>query len=250
MDSGTENSDSQSPSIQSATEQPPSQKNFFEERHSDVDQKLLGEEGSEAKTNEEENCKKRKRKGRNSCNLSEAESCSDCESSGKRKSSSRDSLGKTAGASLEEMCSVTSGKIGKVSDNDQSGDSKETGSAHHRRGQRRRTGHSKRPRSRSSRVQTPPLLRKSLVTSLRTMSEAIYQNIVLLQNQQLPFSLSWEKYILLTQLREHLRTQAQTIYAMATQAAYAFPAEGWLVPAPLPGPSGPAGDEGEAQSPS
>ncbi|XP_035868611.1 protein FRG2-like [Phyllostomus discolor] len=148
------------------------------------------------------------------------------------------------------MCSVTSGKIGKVSDTDQSGDSKETGSAHHRRAQRRRTGHSKSPRSRSSGVQTPPLLRKSLVTSLRTMSEAIYQNIVLLQNQQLPFSLSWEKYILLTQLREHLRTQAQTVYAMATQAAYAFPAEGWLVPAPLPGPSGPAGDEGEAQSPS
>lgn len=81
------------------------------------------------------------------------------------------------------------------------------------------------------------------------MSEAIYQNTVLLQNQQLPFSLSWEKYTLLAQLRDHLRTQVQTIYAMATQAAYVFPAEDWLVPAPLPGPSGPAGDEGEAQSP-
>lgn len=154
-----------------------------------------------------------------------------------------------AGASLEEMYSVTSEKIGKVSDADQSGDSKETGNACHGKAQRRRTGHSRRPRSRSSGVQTPPLLRKSLVTSLRTMSEAIYQNIVLLQKQQLPFSLSWEKYALLTQLREHLCTQVQTIYAMATQAAYVFPAEGWLVPAPLPGPWGPAEDEEEAQSP-
>ncbi|KAM5295813.1 protein FRG2-like isoform 2-T2 [Glossophaga mutica] len=264
MDSGTENSDSQSPSIRSATDQPPFQKNFFEERHSDVDQKLLEEkgkdssqlrengiqrQGSEAKTNEEENCKKRKLEGRNSCNLSEAENCSNWESSRKRKSSSKDSFSKTAGASLEEMYSVTLEKTGKVSDTDQSGGSKETGNTCHRRAQRRRTGHSKRPRSRSSGVQTPPLLRKSLATSLRTMSEAIHQNIVLLQNQQLPFSLSWEEYTLLTQLREHLRTQVQTIYAMATQAAYVFPAEGWLVPAPLPGPWGPAGAEGESQSP-
>ncbi|KAM5297474.1 protein FRG2-like [Glossophaga mutica] len=115
------------------------------------------------------------------------------------------------------MYSVTLEKTGKVSDTDQSGGSKETGNTCHRRAQRRRTGHSKRPRSRSSGVQTPPLLRKSLATSLRTMSEAIHQNIVLLQNQQLPFSLSWEEYTLLTQLREHLRTQVQTIYAMATK---------------------------------
>lgn len=153
-----------------------------------------------------------------------------------------------AGASLEEMCSVTLERIGKVSDAEQSGDSKETGNACRRRAKRRRTGHSKRPRSRSSGIQTP-LLRKSLVTSLRAMSEDINQNVVLLQNQQLPFSLSWEKYSLLTQLREHLYTQVQTFYAMATQAAYVFPAEGWLVPAPLPSPWGPAGDEGEAQSP-
>ncbi|XP_053523507.1 protein FRG2-like [Artibeus jamaicensis] len=236
MDSGTENSDSQSPSIQSATDQPPSQKNVFEERHSEVDQKLLEEKGKDSSQSRENDIQRR-----------EPESCSNWESPRKRKRTSRDGLGKTAGASLEEMCSVTSEKIGKVSDADQSGDSKETGNACHRRAQRR---HSKRPRSRSSGVQTPPLLRKSLVTSLRTMSEAIYQNIVLLQKQQLPFSLSWEKYALLTQLREHLCTQVQTIYAMATQAAYVFPAEGWLVPAPLPGPWGPAEDEEEeAQSP-
>lgn len=48
MDPGTENSDSQSPSIQSATDQPPLQKNSFEERHSDVDQKLLEEKGKDS----------------------------------------------------------------------------------------------------------------------------------------------------------------------------------------------------------
>lgn len=111
------------------------------------------------------------------------------------------------------------------------------------------SGHRKQPRPRPSGVQ-PPVLRKSLVTSLRTMSEATYHNIVQMQHQQAAAPLSWEHHALLSQLRGHLHAQVQTIYAMATQAAYVFPAKEWLVPAPLPGPSSPGGDGGDSQSPS
>ncbi|XP_070354862.1 protein FRG2-like-1 [Equus asinus] len=116
-----------------------------------------------------------------------------------------------------------------------------------RRPQRRSTRRSRRPRSRSP-GDLPPPLRKTLVTSLRTMSEAIYQDIVQVQMQQVHSPLTWEELARLAQLRGPLYTLVQTFYAMATQAAYAFPAEGWLVPAPPPGPQGPAENGGEAQS--
>lgn len=131
----------------------------------------------------------------------------------------------------------------KVPDAGPSGDSEETWDARPRKAQRGSAGRSKRRRSRSPGIQPPPL-RKSLVTSLRAMSEAIYQNVVQIQNQWVPSSLNWEQ---LAQLRGRLCAQAQTFYTMATQAAYVFPAEGWLVPAPLPGPWRPA-ENGEAQS--
>lgn len=131
----------------------------------------------------------------------------------------------------------------KVPDAGHSSDSEKTWDARPRKAQRGSTGRSKRRRSRSPGIQPPPL-RKSLVTSLRAMSEAIYQNVVQIQNQWVPSSLNWEQ---LAQLRGRLCAQAQTLYTMTTQAAYVFPAEGCLVPAPLLGPWRPA-ENGEAQS--
>ncbi|KAM5210377.1 protein FRG2-like-1 [Hipposideros larvatus] len=258
--SGMKNQDPHSPSIQSPTEQPPLQKNSFEERGSDVEEKPFQDgknsfsqlrenniqrRGSEPKTDKEENSKKTELKGRNSCLArSEAERCSNRESSGKRKSSSRDSPSDRAGASVADEGSVTLEKMKqKVPDAGHSSDSEETWDTCPRKAQRRSIGRSKRPRSRSPGVQPPPL-RKSLVTSLRAMSEAIYQNVVRVQNQHVPSSLNWEQ---LAQLRGRLCAQVQTFYAMATQAAYVFPAEGWLVPTPLPGPWSPVGN-GETQS--
>lgn len=86
------------------------------------------------------------------------------------------------------------------------------------------------------------------MTSLRAMSEAIYQSTFRVQNQRVPSQLSWEQLSMLTQMRERLCAQVQTVYTMATQAAYVFPAETWLVPTPMLGPRGPAGEGDEAQN--
>ncbi|XP_058386740.1 protein FRG2-like [Diceros bicornis minor] len=135
----------------------------------------------------------------------------------------------------------------KVPDAGHTSESEETREACSRRPRRRSTGRSKRPRSRSPGDQPPPL-RKTLVTSLRTISEAIYQDVVQAQIQQAHSPLPWEQLAQLARLRGPLSDLVQTFYAMATQAAYVFPAEGWLLPAPLPGPQGPAENGGEARS--
>lgn len=178
----------------------------------------------------------------------EAESGSSPESSRKRKRGSRDSPCDRAEPSLGEECSVTLEKRGKSPDAGHSDGSQEPGDACPSRAQRKRPGHRRRPRSRPGGVQ-PPLLRKSLVTSLRAMSEATYHTLVQMQNQQAPAPLSWDHYALLAQLRGHLHAQVQTTYALATQAAYVFPAEEWLIPVPLSRHSGSEGDGSEAQSP-
>lgn len=67
------------------------------------------------------------------------------------------------------------------------------------------------------------------------MLEAIYQDLAQVWAQQIRSPLTWEQLTLLTQLRGPLCAQVQTLYSMSTQAAYVFPAEGWLVPATLPG---------------
>lgn len=110
----------------------------------------------------------------------------------------------------------------------------ETCDGHHGGHSRARTGRSQRHSSRALGVQTPSL-RKSLVTSVRAMSEAIYQDLAQVWAQQIRSPLTWEQLTLLTQLRGPLCAQVQTLYSMSTQAAYVFPAEGWLVPATLPG---------------
>ncbi|XP_039738837.1 protein FRG2-like [Pteropus medius] len=303
MDSGMRNQDPHGPSIGSPTDQHPLIKNSFEEKGSD-EEKAFEEEsktfssqlrenstqrqGSEPKTDKEENSKETEFKGRKSCVApSEAERCSNRESSRRRKSRPRDSPRATADvgsekeqdicgvparlqgenwewgplginrAGLSPMCYLRRASLGeersvtlekktrKVPDAGHSSDCETTRDVCPRRAQRRRTGCSKRPRSRSPGVRPPPL-QKCLVTSLRAMSEAIYQNTVRVQNQRVPSQLSWEQLSMLSQIRERLCAQVQTVYTMATQAAYVFPAETWLVPTPMPGPWGPAGDGEEA----
>nr|XP_031537989.1 protein FRG2-like [Vicugna pacos] len=146
----------------------------------------------------------------------------------------------SAGASPNKR-SMTSEKTKQTaSDAGLGSESGETRDARPRGPQGRRRGRSKRPRSGSPGDQPPPL-RKSLVTSLRSMSEAIFQNIVQVYNQQGDSPPSWEE---LAQLRGSLCAAVQTFYAVAHQAAYVFPAESWLVPAPLPGRRSPARDGG------
>eukprot|EP00069_Balaena_mysticetus_P014381 bmy_22275T0 len=253
------------------------QQNSMEERGSDVEEKLSEEKGktfssqsvmgdvpqpyggfeysgndiarisyycsrSEPETDEEENSKESETQDRNSCTaLSDSERGSSPEISWKRKLNSRVGTCETTGASPDECSATPEKKKQKVLDSGHSRESAEIRDARPRRSQRRRPGRSKRPRSRYPGDQPPPL-RESLLTSLRSMSEAIYQNIVNVHNQKGYSPLLWEH---LAQLRGPLCTAVLATYAMATQAAYVFPAEGWLVPTPLPAPWSPAGDGGE-----
>ena len=80
----------------------------------------------------------------------------------------------------------------------------------------------------------PPPIRKSLVNFVRGKTEEIYRDTVQMQAQQHGSRLSPEQLSQLTQLSESLNAMVQTLYNMANQAGFAFPAEGWLVPAPMP----------------
>ncbi|XP_059988006.1 protein FRG2-like [Lagenorhynchus albirostris] len=259
MESGTEDLHPHSPSVEHPTDQPPVQQDSMEERGSDVEDKLSQEKGktfssqedshlnasfspgSEPET-DEENSKENETQDRNSCTtLSDSERGSSPESSRKRKLNSRDGTCERTGASPDERSATLEKKKHKVLDSGHSRKSEEIRDARPRRSQRRRPGHSKRPRSRSPGDQPPPL-RKSLLTALRSMSVAIYQNIVNVYNQKGYSPLLWEQ---LAQLRGPLCTAVLTTYAMANQAAYVFPAEGWLVPTPLSAPWSPARDGGE-----
>ncbi|XP_006874441.1 PREDICTED: protein FRG2-like [Chrysochloris asiatica] len=137
---------------------------------------------------------------------------------------------------------VTSGKR-----DDTDPDSVEETPAARRRGRSRaRRVHRKRPRAWSPGDQPPPL-RRSLVTTLRTLSEAIYQDMVQVRAQQAQAPLTWEQLLWLSQLRGSLHATIQTFYTLANQAAYVFPAESWLTPTPLPVPRDPARHREEAQ---
>ncbi|XP_058901597.1 protein FRG2-like-1 [Kogia breviceps] len=219
------------------------QPNSMEERGSDAEEKLSEEKGSEPKTDEEENSKENETQDRNSCTtLSDSERGSSPESSRKRKLNSRDDgTCERTGASPDERSATSEKKKQKVLDSGHGRESEEIQDASPGRFQRKRPGRSKRPRSRSPGDQPPPL-RKTLLTSLRSMSEAIYQNIVNVYNHK-GYSPPLREQ--LAQLRGPLFTAVLTTYAMANQAAYVFPAEGWLVPSPLPAPWGPAGAGGE-----
>ncbi|KAL1763296.1 hypothetical protein HispidOSU_000895 [Sigmodon hispidus] len=94
----------------------------------------------------------------------------------------------------------------------------------------------------------PPPLRKKLVTFLRAMSEAVYADVIQLQAQQHHCLLSPDHLSTLTELSGSLGAMVQTFYSLSSQAAFAFPAEGWLVPAPTSDPQELSGNESQTSS--
>nr|XP_054968129.1 protein FRG2 isoform X2 [Pan paniscus] len=249
MGKGNEDHDLHCSSIQCSTDQPPFQQISFTEKGSDEkkpfkekgktafshsSEKHIQRQGSEPNPNKE-NSKETKLKAGNSTAGSEPESSSYRENCRKRKISSKDSCQGTAGNCPEKECSLSLNKKSRSSTAVHNSEIQETCDAHHRGRSRACTGRSKRHRSRALGVQTPSI-RKSLVTSVRAMSEAVYQDLAQVWAQQIHSSLTCEQLTLLTRLRGPLCAQVQTLYSMATQAAYVFPAESWLVPATLPGP--------------
>ncbi|XP_018890054.4 protein FRG2-like-2 isoform X1 [Gorilla gorilla gorilla] len=250
MGKGNEDSDLHCSSIQCSTDQPPFQQISFTEKGSDEKKPFKGKgktafsHSSEKHTQRQagsdpnpnmENSEETKLKAGNSTAGSEPESSSYRENCRKRKISSKDICQDRAGNCPEEECNLTLNKKSRSSTAVHNSEIQETCDAHHRGSSRAYTGRSKRHRSRALEVQTPPL-RKSLVTSVRAMSEAVYQDLAQVWAQQIHSPLTCEQLTLLTRLRGPLCAQVQTLYSMATQAAYVFPAESWLVPATLPGP--------------
>uniref|UniRef100_A0A096NX94 FSHD region gene 2 family member C n=1 Tax=Papio anubis TaxID=9555 RepID=A0A096NX94_PAPAN len=249
MGKGNEDPDLHCSSIQRPTDQPPSPQ-IFTERGPDEKKPFKGKgkttsshsrekhiqrQGSEPNPNKEENSEETKLKAGNSTAGSKPGSSSYWENCRKRKISSKDSCQDRAGNCPEEECSLPLKKKSRSSTAVHNSEIQETCDGHHGGHSRARTGRSQRHTSRALGVQTPSL-RKSLVTSVRAMSEAIYQDLAQVWAQQIRSPLTWEQLTLLTQLRGPLCAQVQTLYSMSTQAAYVFPAEGWLVPATLPGP--------------
>ncbi|KAL0585726.1 Protein FRG2-like-2 [Plecturocebus cupreus] len=190
--------------------------------------------GSESDPNEE-NSEKTKLKARKSTARSEPESSSYQGNCRKRTISSKESCQDRAGNHPEEECSLTMKNKSKSSTAVHNSEIQETCDAHHRRHSRARTGNSKRHRSWALGVESPSI-QESLVTSVRATLEAIYQDLAQVWAQFVHSPLTWEQLTLLTQLWGTLCAHVQTFDAMATQAAYAFPAENWLVPDTLSGP--------------
>lgn len=133
---------------------------------------------------------------------------------------------------MQEL-SVTLQKKAKPSDDGNDRGIQEAHAEPRRGSSRARSGHKRRRRSRSP-ADHPPPLRKSLVTSLRSLSEAIYEDLARVQAQQAQFPLTQEQLFALAQLRGPLCSAMQSCYALASQAAWAFPAQGWLLPAQAP----------------
>ncbi|XP_074237615.1 protein FRG2-like [Saimiri boliviensis] len=250
MGRGNEDSDLHCSSIQSSTVQPHFQQISFTEKGSDEKKPFKRKDNTaSSQSNEkhiqtqvesepnpnEENSEKTKLKAGNDTARSEPESSSCQGNCRKRTISSKESCQDRAGNCPEEECSSTTKKKSKSSTAVRNSEIQETCHTHHRRHSRARTGHSKRHRSRALGVQ-PPSLRKSLVTSVRAMSEAIYQDLAQVWAQHVHSPLTWEQFTWLIQLRGALYAHVQTFYAMGMQAAYAFPAEDWLVPDTLPDP--------------
>ncbi|KAJ1073130.1 hypothetical protein K5549_015363 [Capra hircus] len=263
MESGTEDRYPHSPSMEQPTDQTPSQQDSFEKKSSDVEEKLSegkGEivssqlqqnsveergSGSEPEMDEKENLKENETQDRKRRTApSDSERGSSSESSRKRKMDSRDRTCDRTGRILLlglEVCEEKTGDLSSawLSNGWASPDEPSVTSEN-----KKRKVLDKQPRSRSPEDQVPPL-RKSLVTSLRYMSEAIYQSIVHVHKQPGYSPQCWQR---LAQLRGPLWAAAQTTYAMANQAAYAFPAEGWLSPAPAQGTPGLTKDGEEGPS--
>ncbi|XP_021537998.1 protein FRG2-like-1 [Neomonachus schauinslandi] len=238
MDLGTEGSDPRSPAMRHPTDQPPCQQNSFKETGSDVAEKPL--EGKEETFSSvlRESCTQRQG------------SVPKTDENSKETELKRDSGVSGSGASLAAERSVTPGKKRpRAPDEDHGSEGEETADARPRRRRARRGGRGGRGwRSRHrSPGHRPPPLRKRLVTTLRALSEAIYQDVAQACEQQEHSPLTWEQRSGLGELWGPLDAALQTVYAMAKQAAYVFPAESWLVPGPPPGPGAPARGGGEAR---
>ncbi|XP_053066963.1 protein FRG2-like-2 isoform X2 [Acinonyx jubatus] len=238
MDSGTEGSEPRSSSVRHPTDRPPCHQNSFPESGSEVEEKALeGKEETLLSPLRESRTQRR-----------ESEGCSSWEGSGKRQVTSSDSAcPPAAGTSPAGERSVTPGKRKRTTpDSGQGSESEETAGAQRRRRGARGAGRGRRSRCRSPGDRPPPL-RKRLVTAVRALSEAVRQDVAGAWEQRERSPLTWEQRSGLGRLWAPLCAALQTVYTMANQAAYVFPAESWLVPAPPPGPRAPAGDTGEAR---
>ncbi|XP_063496056.1 protein FRG2-like-2 isoform X3 [Symphalangus syndactylus] len=234
MGKGNEDPDLHCSSIQCSTDQPPFQQISFTEKGSDEKKPFKGK-GKTAFSHSSEKHMQRQAGSEPNPNQENSEEI--------KLKAGNSAAG--SGNIPEEECSLMLKKKSRSSTAVHNSEIQETCDAHHRGRSRARTRHSKRHRSRPLGVQTPSL-RKSLVTSVRAMSGAVYQDLAQVWAQKIHSPLTCEQLTLLTQLRGPLCAQVQTLYSMATQAAYVFPAEGWLVPATLPGP-GDSALEREAQ---
>ena len=94
----------------------------------------------------------------------------------------------------------------------------------------------------------PPPIRKSLVNFVRGKTEEIYRDTVQMQEQQHGSRLSPEQLSQLTQLSESLTAMVYSLLQHGQPRGFAFPAQGWLVPAPMAAPQELSGKE--SQSPS
>uniref|UniRef100_G1TUT4 Uncharacterized protein n=1 Tax=Oryctolagus cuniculus TaxID=9986 RepID=G1TUT4_RABIT len=182
----------------------------------------------------EEKSQERKLRGRSSVARAESESSCDGVSSRKRTISSEDSSHTGTGSCVQEL-SVTLQKKAKPSDDGNDRGIQEAHAEPRRANSRARSGHKRRRRSRSP-ADHPPPLRKSLVTSLRSLSEAIYEDLARVQAQQAQIPLTQEQLFALAQLRGPLCSAMQSSYALASQAgSLGLPCPGLAPPGPSPG---------------
>ncbi|XP_069920809.1 protein FRG2-like [Oryctolagus cuniculus] len=214
-----------------SVELPSSPQRSFQDGGTDEEEKPPQGQGSKPSPHEEKS-QERKLRGRSSIARAESESSCDGVSSRKRTISSEDSSHTGTGSCVQEL-SVTLQKKVKPSDDGNDRGIQEAHAEPRRANSRARSGHKRRRRSRSP-ADHPPPLRKSLVTSLRSLSEAIYEDLARVQAQQAQFPLTQEQLFALAQLRGPLCSAMQSCYALASQVAWAFPAQGWLLPAPVP----------------
>ncbi|NP_001004178.1 FSHD region gene 2 family member 1 [Mus musculus] len=92
----------------------------------------------------------------------------------------------------------------------------------------------------------PPPIRKSLVSFLRGKSEEIYRDTVQMQAQKLGSLLTPEQLSQLRQLSESLTAMVYSLLQHGQPGGFAFPAEGWLVPAPMAAPQELSGKESQS----
>ncbi|XP_059007218.1 protein FRG2-like [Mustela lutreola] len=253
MGSETGGSDPRSPSTRHPADQPPCHQNSCKAKGSGVAEKPLeGKEetfssplresrtqrqGSEPQT-DEEHAQEAELKRVGGISGPESEGCCSQEGSRKRKIGSSDGICAGTGVSLADKRSVTQGRrTRRTLDGDRGGESEETAGAGPRRQGARGAGRSGRRRYRSPGNRPPPL-RKKLVTAVRALSEAIHQDIAQACEQREHSPLTWEQPSGLGELWGPLCAALQTVYTMAHQAAYVFPAESWLMPGPQPSPGG------------